>query len=147
MYSLCILYYFVAYKIFSCYRNKIIQGKHFYMFAKIWSNHNKSFIHILAGKPKVSNAMKSLCLMLGPDFITDIIEVSIIWKYGSVKGLDILKLYVSRWAKIFQENQTWEKCKTILRKVKRFKWYFKCNVQYVENTMFLSDITKFIKQG
>lgn len=32
--------------------------------------------HVLAGKPKVADAMKSLCLMLGPDFITDIIEVN-----------------------------------------------------------------------
>ena len=29
----------------------------------------------LAGKPKKDNALKSLALMLGPDFITDIIEV------------------------------------------------------------------------
>ena len=28
-----------------------------------------------AGKPKRPHALKSLCLMLGPDFITDIIEV------------------------------------------------------------------------
>ena len=31
---------------------------------------------VAAGKPKQENALKSLCLMLGPDFITDIIEVS-----------------------------------------------------------------------
>ncbi|XP_053406855.1 major vault protein-like [Mercenaria mercenaria] len=36
---------------------------------------NFSVLSLSAGKPKVSNAMKSLCLMLGPDFITDIIEV------------------------------------------------------------------------
>ncbi len=30
-----------------------------------------------AGKPKKNNALKSLCLMLGPDFISDIIEVNI----------------------------------------------------------------------
>jgi hypothetical protein len=32
-----------------------------------------------------------------------------------------LKLHASRWAKIFQENQYWEKCTKILRKVKSFK--------------------------
>ena len=31
----------------------------------------------LAGKPKKPNALKTICLMLGPDFITDIIEVRI----------------------------------------------------------------------
>ena len=28
-----------------------------------------------AGKPKKPHALKTICLMLGPDFITDIIEV------------------------------------------------------------------------
>ena len=28
-----------------------------------------------AGKPKRPHALKTICLMLGPDFITDIIEV------------------------------------------------------------------------
>jgi hypothetical protein len=32
-----------------------------------------------------------------------------------------LKLHVTRWAKIFQENYTWEKCTKILIKVQRFK--------------------------
>ena len=32
-------------------------------------------ILILAGKPKRNNALKSLAVLLGPDFITDIIEV------------------------------------------------------------------------
>ena len=32
-------------------------------------------IFFVAGKPKKTNAMQSLALMLGPDFITDIIEV------------------------------------------------------------------------
>lgn len=36
---------------------------------------NFSVLSLSAGKPKVAGAMKSLCLMLGPDFITDIIEV------------------------------------------------------------------------
>ena len=31
----------------------------------------------LAGKPKKPNALKTICMMLGPDFITDIIEVRI----------------------------------------------------------------------
>ena len=31
--------------------------------------------HFPAGKPKKDDAMKSLCLMLGPDFITEILEV------------------------------------------------------------------------
>ena len=31
-----------------------------------------------AGKPKRPNALKSLCLMLGPDFITDVMEVSVL---------------------------------------------------------------------
>lgn len=30
-----------------------------------------------AGKPKKENALKSLAIMLGPDYITDVIEVSI----------------------------------------------------------------------
>lgn len=30
-----------------------------------------------AGKPKKPNALKTICMMLGPDFITDIIEVRI----------------------------------------------------------------------
>ena len=30
---------------------------------------------VAAGKPKRSNALKSLCLMLGPDFITEVMEV------------------------------------------------------------------------
>ena len=30
-----------------------------------------------AGKPKKDDAMKSLCLMLGPDFITEILEVGL----------------------------------------------------------------------
>jgi len=32
-------------------------------------------LSLSAGKPKKQSALKSLCLMLGPDFITDIIEV------------------------------------------------------------------------
>jgi hypothetical protein len=32
-----------------------------------------------------------------------------------------LKLYASRWAKLFQENKYWEKCTKISRKVKIFK--------------------------
>ncbi|KAK7110646.1 major vault protein-like [Littorina saxatilis] len=32
-------------------------------------------LSLSAGKPKQPNALKSLCLMLGPDFITDIMEV------------------------------------------------------------------------
>ncbi|XP_041368354.1 major vault protein-like [Gigantopelta aegis] len=32
-------------------------------------------LSLSAGKPKKENALKSLCLMLGPDFITDILEV------------------------------------------------------------------------
>ena len=36
------------------------------------------FVLLLAGKPKRADAMQSLCLMLGPDFITDILEVIII---------------------------------------------------------------------
>ena len=35
---------------------------------------NFSF-HSVAGKPKKENALKSLAIMLGPDYITDIIEV------------------------------------------------------------------------
>lgn len=31
-----------------------------------------------AGKPKRPNALKTICLMLGPDFITDVIEVGIL---------------------------------------------------------------------
>ena len=34
-----------------------------------------SFLFTVAGKPKKPNALKTICLMLGPDFITDIIEV------------------------------------------------------------------------
>ena len=30
---------------------------------------------VTAGKPKKNNALKTLAVMLGPDFITDIIEV------------------------------------------------------------------------
>jgi len=30
---------------------------------------------VKAGKPKKPDAMKSLCLMLGPDFITDVLVV------------------------------------------------------------------------
>lgn len=37
-----------------------------YSFFKLFSS---------AGKPKKPNALKTICLMLGPDFITDIIEV------------------------------------------------------------------------
>ncbi|XP_077992028.1 major vault protein-like isoform X2 [Glandiceps talaboti] len=36
---------------------------------------NFNILSLSAGKPKVENALKSICLMLGPDFITDIIEV------------------------------------------------------------------------
>ncbi|XP_048766942.2 major vault protein-like [Ostrea edulis] len=36
---------------------------------------NFNVLSLSAGKPKKSNSMKSLCLMLGPDFITDILEV------------------------------------------------------------------------
>nr|XP_022293947.1 major vault protein-like [Crassostrea virginica] len=36
---------------------------------------NFNVLSLSAGKPKKSNAMKTLCLMLGPDFITDILEV------------------------------------------------------------------------
>jgi hypothetical protein len=33
-----------------------------------------------------------------------------LFAYLSIKGIKCsLKLYASRWAKIFQENQTWEK--------------------------------------
>ena len=32
-------------------------------------------LFFIAGKPKKADAMKSLALMLGPDFITDIIQV------------------------------------------------------------------------
>ena len=32
--------------------------------------------YFLAGKPKKNNALKSLAILLGPDFITDIIEVN-----------------------------------------------------------------------
>ncbi|PVD30897.1 hypothetical protein C0Q70_10172 [Pomacea canaliculata] len=32
-------------------------------------------LSLSGGKPKVENSLKSLCLMLGPDFITDILEV------------------------------------------------------------------------
>ncbi len=32
---------------------------------------------ISAGKPKKNNALKSLAVLLGPDFITDVIEVGI----------------------------------------------------------------------
>lgn len=35
---------------------------------------NFSFFFI-AGKPKKENALKSLAIMLGPDYITDVIEV------------------------------------------------------------------------
>jgi hypothetical protein len=34
---------------------------------------------------------------------------------------ELLKLHASRWAEIFQENQTWEKFTEISKKVKRFK--------------------------
>lgn len=34
-----------------------------------------------AGKPKKPHALKTICLMLGPDFITDIIEVGICMSY------------------------------------------------------------------
>ena len=30
---------------------------------------------MIAGKPKKENALKSLAIMLGPDYITDVIEV------------------------------------------------------------------------
>ncbi|XP_060071634.1 major vault protein-like [Ylistrum balloti] len=36
---------------------------------------NFNVLSLSAGKPKKEGAMKSLCLMLGPDFITDILEV------------------------------------------------------------------------
>lgn len=36
---------------------------------------NFNVLSLSAGKPKKENAMKSLCLMLGPDFITDILQV------------------------------------------------------------------------
>ncbi|KAK0051986.1 major vault protein, partial [Biomphalaria pfeifferi] len=36
---------------------------------------NFNVLSLSAGKPKKENALKSLCLMLGPDFISDIIEV------------------------------------------------------------------------
>ncbi|KAL8578386.1 hypothetical protein ACOMHN_014885 [Nucella lapillus] len=36
---------------------------------------NFNILSLSAGKPKKTNAMKSLCLMLGPDFISDIMEV------------------------------------------------------------------------
>ncbi|GFO34278.1 major vault protein [Plakobranchus ocellatus] len=36
---------------------------------------NFNVLRLSAGKPKVKGALKSLCLMLGPDFISDIIEV------------------------------------------------------------------------
>ena len=38
-----------------------------------------------AGKPKKDDAMKSLCLMLGPDFITEILEVSSLFEPELVK--------------------------------------------------------------
>ena len=34
-----------------------------------------------AGKPKKPHALKTICLMLGPDFITDIIEVGTYMSY------------------------------------------------------------------
>ncbi|XP_067656927.1 major vault protein-like [Haliotis asinina] len=36
---------------------------------------NFNVLSLSAGKPKKANALKSLCMMLGPDFITDILEV------------------------------------------------------------------------
>ncbi|XP_076467466.1 major vault protein-like isoform X2 [Babylonia areolata] len=36
---------------------------------------NFNVLSLSAGKPKRSNALKSLCLMLGPDFITEVMEV------------------------------------------------------------------------
>lgn len=36
---------------------------------------NFNYLSLSAGKPKKSDALQSLCLMLGPDFITDILEV------------------------------------------------------------------------
>ncbi|KAJ8315004.1 hypothetical protein KUTeg_007154 [Tegillarca granosa] len=36
---------------------------------------NFNVLSLSAGKPKVAGALRSLCLMLGPDFITDILEV------------------------------------------------------------------------
>lgn len=36
---------------------------------------NFNVLSLSAGKPKKSNSLKTLCLMLGPDFITDILEV------------------------------------------------------------------------
>ncbi|GFR87232.1 major vault protein-like [Elysia marginata] len=36
---------------------------------------NFNVLRLSAGKPKVKGALRSLCLMLGPDFISDIIEV------------------------------------------------------------------------
>ncbi|XP_073239748.1 major vault protein-like [Porites lutea] len=36
---------------------------------------NFNVLSLSAGKPKKPNALKTICLMLGPDFITDIIEV------------------------------------------------------------------------
>ncbi|XP_050395354.1 major vault protein [Patella vulgata] len=43
--------------------------------AVLGPHENFNVLSLSAGKPKKTNALKSLCLMLGPDFITDIIEV------------------------------------------------------------------------
>jgi hypothetical protein len=36
-------------------------------------------------------------------------------------SISVFKLHASRWAKILQENQYWEKCVELLRKVQTFK--------------------------
>ena len=45
----------------------------FYMYPIM--NRDHPTLSFSAGKPKVENALKTICLMLGPDYITDILEV------------------------------------------------------------------------
>ena len=48
---------------------------------------------LLAGKPKKENALKTICLMLGPDYISDIIEVCIYSLFWEKLFFSINELY------------------------------------------------------
>lgn len=50
-----------------------------------------------AGKPKKPHALKTICLMLGPDFITDIIEVGMSYKCCQYFLLNLGCKPLSRW--------------------------------------------------
>ena len=47
-----------------------------YMYLYMYEQFTSKSFFLVAGKPKKENALKTICLMLGPDFISDHITVT-----------------------------------------------------------------------